>query len=65
MHEEFEKLRSHKKNNYCLPNINLIYSKPFSPLAVFLGKALKKVLLHKFIRATFFAQKGLKNNLDY
>tara|TARA_R110001583_G_scaffold162719_1_gene314991 strand:- start:46692 stop:47723 length:1032 start_codon:yes stop_codon:yes gene_type:complete len=65
MHEEFEKISIHKNNNYCLSNIDPIYAKPFSALEVFLGKVLKKVILHKFIKATFFAQKGLKNNLDY
>lgn len=65
MHEEFEKIRIHKKNNYYLSKIDPIYAKPFSPLAVFLGKALKKVLLHKFIKATFFSKKGLKTNVDY
>ena len=64
MQDEFKILKLRGPNSASINN-NLFYPKPFSRWKLFLGKAIRKILLSRFLKEKYFKLIGLKNGRDY
>ena len=64
MQEEFGSLRS-REPNQAIEDTGLFYSRPLKGWKIFIGKALRKLLLHGEIKTRYFKLIGLENGARY
>lgn len=64
MQEEFKKLDDKNSNPY-IKNFSLSPMRPASKIKIYIGKLLRKILLHKLLKKHYFKTIGLENAENY
>ncbi len=64
MQDEFKMLKLRNSNDPII-NISLFHAKPISKWKIFIGKAIKRILLNSFFKEKYFGLIGLKDGKNY